>query len=77
MDSRRGPEKSLQLLCRSDETTAVADCAGNQMVFFILGTVVVADIILTYEPFLPKSVDKPKHDDSEFVATAAVASSQK
>ncbi|BBN02647.1 hypothetical protein MPTK1_2g16940 [Marchantia polymorpha subsp. ruderalis] len=50
---------------------------GNQMVFFILGTVVVADIILTYEPFLPKSVDKPKHDDSEFVATAAVASSQK
>ncbi|KAL2641445.1 hypothetical protein R1flu_009032 [Riccia fluitans] len=38
---------------------------GNQMVFCILGAVVVVDIILTYEPFLPKSVDKPKHDDSD------------
>jgi hypothetical protein len=35
---------------------------GNQMVFFILATVVVVDIILTYEPFLPLSVDKPKHE---------------
>lgn len=42
---------------------------GNQMVFFILATVVVVDIILTYEPFLPLSVDKPKHEgDEEFVA---------
>lgn len=39
------------------------------MVFFILATVVVVDIILTYEPFLPLSVDKPKHEgDDEFVA---------
>lgn len=44
---------------------------GNQMVFFILGMVVVVDIILTYEPFLPKSVDKPKHEESEIVAVAA------
>ncbi|KAG6556366.1 hypothetical protein Mapa_002309 [Marchantia paleacea] len=40
---------------------------GNQMVFFILGTVVVVDIILTFEPFLPRSVDRPKHDQDEHV----------
>ena len=37
------------------------------MVFFILATVVVVDIILTYEPFLPLSVDKPKHEEEEEV----------
>ncbi|KAL2641449.1 hypothetical protein R1flu_009036 [Riccia fluitans] len=38
---------------------------GNQVVFFILGAVVLVDVILTYEPFLPKSVDKPKHEDKK------------
>lgn len=33
----------------------------------ILGSVVVVDIILTFEPFLPKSVDRPKHDQDEHV----------
>ncbi|KAL3678002.1 hypothetical protein R1sor_020958 [Riccia sorocarpa] len=38
---------------------------GNQMVFFLLGLVVLIDIILTYEPFLPNSVNKQKQDNLE------------
>lgn len=43
------------------------------MVFFILATVVVVDIILTYEPFLPLSVDKPKHEGVDKGADEVVA----
>lgn len=32
---------------------------GNQMVFFILNAVVVVVIAMTFEPFLPRSTDRP------------------
>ncbi|XP_057828136.1 probable peptide/nitrate transporter At3g43790 isoform X4 [Cryptomeria japonica] len=38
---------------------------GNHMVFFLLNAILVIVVILTFEPFLPQSTDRPHQEDQK------------
>jgi len=44
---------------------ALVDHAGNQLVFFSLGLLAFFSFIVTLDPILPRSLDKPIREDIE------------
>jgi MFS family permease len=60
-----GPTAGGSIFAWAQEHQNTSFLPGNEMVFFMLNTIVVIIIVMTFEPFLPRSTDKPNHSKGQ------------
>jgi len=64
-----GPTTGGSIFAWAQEHQNTSFLPGNEMVFFVLNIIVVIIVVMTFEPFLPRSTDKSNHSKGQIKST--------